>query len=325
MSEETVWRICNFDEYEVTGDGRAWRPGKAKRQSPLLYYRSKCYGGRVSRRYRKLVRIAGADSAASVFGIFHKLMEFASLLPVEYRGWLVDPDDLQPWTVDDLADETLFPAERIAEAITVLLEVGWLVAEPYRVFENAPKATPAPLAPPAPTGATNGAQVPTQAESVERLRFPCADGDAALDPQQLAAYRKAYDARIDVLGTLRGVAFALMGMPSSSRPKQQKLIAYLNSSLDRAAKEAPRPHQSEKEKESMSEVSVCFALMKGNENMEREAISAIVSKVAPAYKQSFAGNPSEALFRLEQMAEPLTADTPQALEAALMKAAGLRG
>ena len=96
MNDNWAWYICDWDElYEVSSDGRAWKPGDKKRKAALLYTRSPTYGPKHDNvSYEDAAEITeeitgDRDAWIGVFGVFEKLREVTGWQIDDFRGFLL--------------------------------------------------------------------------------------------------------------------------------------------------------------------------------------------------------------------------------------------
>jgi len=124
-----MYKITEWDSrYEVNSRGDVYRPGckQRLRSTPLDYVRSKVHGRQLGAGMRRLKAAAG-DRTMEVFGIFHKFLEIAADAGKGQRGHLLKSASLDdPATASDLAFILDTPQTQIDNALTVLLEIGWL-------------------------------------------------------------------------------------------------------------------------------------------------------------------------------------------------------
>ena len=116
------YRIVEWDErYEVDDHNWPWRPGKPKREGPLLYVRLAVHGVDMGRGWRKLLKRAGPSKALMVFGLFVKLLEIAGKASRELRNVIPDGND-----DDSLAYLLGVPPTHVSYALSVLCDIGWI-------------------------------------------------------------------------------------------------------------------------------------------------------------------------------------------------------
>lgn len=117
--------------YEVNDRNRAWQVGEKLRAGALPFYRSKVCGRSWGAGYRLFLKIA-RGSAASAFGIFHKLIELAADGPPERRGFVLDRHG-RPMESADIACATGFAKHRIERALEILMdtELRWIEQAEY--------------------------------------------------------------------------------------------------------------------------------------------------------------------------------------------------
>lgn len=118
--------------YEVSTKGREWSDGETKRRGPLEYIRLKVHGHSQGLGWRRLLAVAGKDSAA-VFGIFCKLLELAADSERENRGYLEDSE------TTPLSFVLGLPEPQVKLALDVCCQLGWIVCE---TPANPPPETP---------------------------------------------------------------------------------------------------------------------------------------------------------------------------------------
>lgn len=126
-----MYRIANWNElYEVDRSGRRWKEGHDKYSGPLKYIRSPVHGRKWGTAYRKLLNMScGQCHHEGVLGVFHKLREFAADLPADMRdGRLIDGEG-NPYTIETISQDSGFNAARVAIALDVLVQIGWVTAE----------------------------------------------------------------------------------------------------------------------------------------------------------------------------------------------------
>ena len=96
-----AYRIVDWRKrYEVTKKGRKAvgnEPMAELRKTPLDYLRSKNYGHSIGPALQYILDNAWRDNQIfewSVFGLFQKMLEIAADQEREYRGWLLDKDQM---------------------------------------------------------------------------------------------------------------------------------------------------------------------------------------------------------------------------------------
>ena len=141
-----AWRIVNWALlYEVDKWGRVATPDTPicdYRQGPLAWVRLRVagHGHAMGPGYRSLLAACGdGERAMCAFGLFAKLLEFASDLPAELRGWVLT-HHLTPAGPDDISFSTGFPVENIEQALADLSDqrVRWLEQVAYSAGVPAP-------------------------------------------------------------------------------------------------------------------------------------------------------------------------------------------
>ena len=130
-----AYRIVDWWSFEILKNGKlatAKTKMGALRIKPLVYVRFPVHGHSLSADYRRMVRVAGPEMAATCDGIYKMLVGLAGNQVREYRGWVLD-DRQQPLDPEKVAELLSLSEEKTSQALEILTDdvVRWVTLEEF--------------------------------------------------------------------------------------------------------------------------------------------------------------------------------------------------